>query len=104
MTSMRAYPSNIRPVFEWLVAYARWMGLDPRVTSTVRTRAEQEALYAKALRGENPYPVARPGTSRHERGLAIDLVSRDNAALGKVWNAVGGRWSPQDAVHFEIPG
>jgi hypothetical protein len=76
--------------------------LNPIVTSTIRSRQEQEQLYQKYLRGESRYPVAPPGTSLHELGLAIDLVSRDNALLGRVWQDVGGFWSPRDAVHFDL--
>jgi len=46
------------------------------------------------------YPVAKPGTSLHEAGLAVDLVSDDNAWLGEVWQYWGGQWSPSDVVHF----
>lgn len=41
------------------------------VVSGFRSRAEQEALWLN--RHANPYPVAPPGTSDHERGLAIDV-------------------------------
>lgn len=38
-----------------------------------RTRAEQEIMYARYLRGELKATAARPGTSRHESGVALDL-------------------------------
>lgn len=44
-----------------------------KVTSAFRTRAEQQALYNR-----NKSNAARPGTSRHESGGAIDL---DNASV-----------------------
>lgn len=37
-----------------------------------RTYAEQKALYEAYLRGELPATAARPGTSLHEKGNAID--------------------------------
>lgn len=48
------------------------------VTSGGRTRAEQEALWAAAVARYGDAEVAddwvaRPGTSAHERGLAVDL-------------------------------
>lgn len=43
----------------------------PRVTSSFRTRAQQEALYALFLAGKGNL-AARPGTSLHESGLAVD--------------------------------
>lgn len=41
------------------------------MTSGVRTPQQQAALYAD--RGNNPNPVAPPGTSLHERGMAVDI-------------------------------
>jgi LAS superfamily LD-carboxypeptidase LdcB len=38
---------------------------------TVRTRARQAWLYANKKPGQ---PVAKPGMSKHEQGLAIDRV------------------------------
>lgn len=43
------------------------------LSSGVRSTADQARLYAD--RANNPNPVAAPGTSRHERGLAIDIGS-----------------------------
>lgn len=43
----------------------------PRVTSSFRTRAEQEYLYQLFLSGKGNL-AAKPGTSKHEFGLAID--------------------------------
>lgn len=43
----------------------------PRVTSAFRTRAEQEYLYQLYLSGKGNL-AAKPGTSKHEFGLAID--------------------------------
>jgi len=75
----------------------------PSVTSARRSRAEQRALYARYLRGESRFPVAPPGTSKHERGLAFDLVTEPdvNDQLGRIWNTWGGYWTPSDRVHFQ---
>jgi len=44
-----------------------------------------------------------PGRSLHERGLAIDIVSRDPELLGRYWkHYIGGRWSPTDSVHYDL--
>lgn len=45
-----------------------------RVTSGVRSREKQEQLYADKLAGRHNGPVAKPGTSAHERGGAIDVA------------------------------
>ncbi len=85
-------------------------GIEIRITSGKRSTERQAALYAN--RASNPYPVARPGTSKHELGLAVDLVptgarsSRISAAIGEAGEAQGLRWggrfSKPDAVHFEL--
>lgn len=82
--------------------------LDPsaRVTSTRRSTAEQTRLYRRWLAGQSRFPVARPGTSKHERGLAIDLVARPEVLrrLGEAWERAGGRWGGRfnDEIHFEV--
>lgn len=43
------------------------------VTSGLRSTARQAQLYADAQAGRHIGPVARPGTSAHERGGAIDV-------------------------------
>jgi hypothetical protein len=102
-SGMWRYHRQLRPYFKWLVDVGHKLGLDPRVTSTVRSRAEQQVLYARFLRGQSKFPAAPPGRSLHERGLAIDLVSRDNALLGQYWKTyIGGRWSPTDRVHYDL--
>ncbi|HEX6421140.1 MAG TPA: M15 family metallopeptidase [Acidimicrobiales bacterium] len=91
-----------------LAALARADGLLGRpvpVVSGFRTRADQEALWQR--RHANPYPVAPPGTSDHERGLAVD-VPRDIAdGLAEIGPAIGlCRPLPEtDPVHFVVcPG
>jgi len=91
-----------------LVDAAGAAGLQPRVTSTLRTRSQQARLYRGFL--ANPrraYPVAPPGYSAHEYGEAFDLVVSPMEALadvGYTWQQWGGGWDGADAVHFELPG
>jgi hypothetical protein len=42
------------------------------MSSGVRSTADQQRLYDN--RASNPNPVAAPGTSNHERGLAVDIA------------------------------
>ena len=49
------------------------------VESAFRTRADQERLWIKY--GKNTKRVARPGTSRHESGFAIDIDRKSAASL-----------------------
>lgn len=86
-------------------------GLFPTVTSVLRTYAQQARLYRRYLAGSSPYPAAPPGHSKHERGLAFDMVvqqggfSPQQAWLGQVWESWGGRWGGRfkDPIHFEAP-
>jgi len=90
-----------------LVQVANENGLQPRITSTLRTRTEQEKLYRRYLAGVSRYPVAPPGTSAHEYGFAFDMVVFSEEYLqylGQVWASWGGVWHPSDPIHFEYPG
>lgn len=44
------------------------------ITDAGRTRAEQAALYADYLAGRLKATAAKPGTSKHETGRALDLA------------------------------
>jgi hypothetical protein len=76
------------------------------VTSGLRTTAEQQRLWDD--RASNPYPVARPGTSRHEHGNAADVTIGGRAIQDVVPAAdlIRAGISPLagDAVHVELPG
>lgn len=49
------------------------------ITDAGRTRAEQEVMYARYLRGELVAYAAKPGTSKHETGRALDLSGHARA-------------------------
>jgi hypothetical protein len=73
-----------------------------RVNSAFRSREDQERLYAN--RGKNKYPVARPGTSKHESGHALDLQAdgMTQEQLAKLASGVNLRWAGnKDRVHFD---
>lgn len=108
--SLTSLDPRMRPYAEYLYRVAEYYGLEPRITSTRRDPKEQQRLWdrrqrtlaGRLLPGEAPqrYPVARPGTSRHEHGLAFDMVSRNEAALGGVWRYLGGFWTSNDSIHY----
>jgi D-alanyl-D-alanine carboxypeptidase len=78
------------------------LGAPVPVTSGYRSPAAQRALWA--ARSANPYPVARPGTSAHEQGRAVD-VSRAAAERLAVVGPAAGLCRPlprTDPVHFEL--
>lgn len=82
---------------------AKAQGLKVRVTSGKRSYAAQLKLYRKYLQGKSKYPVAPPGTSQHEYGLAVDvnvIPAKWQAWLGQLWVSWGFGWSPDDPIHF----
>ncbi len=60
--------ANVKSLQQYLLAY----GVRTTVTSGCRSYASQAKLYN--ARATNPFPVSPPGSSSHEKGLAIDLV------------------------------
>src|SRR4030067_713865 len=101
MRELSALDSRFLPYASWLVRVAQHYGVPVTITSTLRSPHAQAALYAR-----NVGQTGAPGTSEHERGLAVDLVaaagkdSREQAWLGAVWKWLGFPWSAKDAVHF----
>lgn len=108
-TSLSRLIPELQPWAKRLVDVASSAGVTPRITSTFRTLAQQQRLYAQFKAGQSKYPVATPGTSAHEYGYAFDVVvdnEADQADLGQVWESWGGVWGGHygDPVHFEFPG
>lgn len=105
-TSLRGLESWLQPYAEWLVSVAPYAGArSVRITSVRRSRAKQAMLYQRFLSGQAQFPAAPPGRSRHEYGLAWDMVTEPFSALytlGQWWKQVGGTWGPSDAIHFEV--
>jgi hypothetical protein len=127
MADLATLDIDLRPWAEDMFRLAK--SLDRRfvVTSARRSWFEQARLYSNYLwqRGlevgvgadlgpanEGPsklLPVAPPGRSAHESGMAWDMARigikpfEDDLLpiLGAVWNRVGGLWRTFDPVHFE---
>ena len=93
------------PYAEALVQAADAAGLRPQITSTFRSIGRQRALWEARQRGEHPLPVAYPGCSYHNYGLAFDMVCDDLPWAGALWQSWGGVWGGAgDPVHFQVPG
>lgn len=117
MPSFFGLDPDLRDTAEELLAMAREADPRFRLTSVVRGIHEQQKLwdaYQEALRrGEAHLPAARPGTSKHEFGLAFDMARPGIAPedddllpeLGAIWEEAGGIWGGRfnDPVHFESP-
>lgn len=80
-----------------------YYGFTPTVTSTYRSLEEQQRLYA--ARASNPYPVAPPGSSAHNYGLAWDSsVAADKLELWvAIRRAIGWVVPDNDLIHAEWP-
>lgn len=78
------------------------LGHEIPITSGYRSRDDQERLYAN--RANNPYPVAPPGSSMHEQGLAIDVPPEVVPELVRVGPQAGlcHPFPEADPVHFEV--
>jgi hypothetical protein len=100
---------ELRPYAEALLAVLQQSGLNPRVTSTMRSIADQKRLYADFLQGRSRYPAAAPGRSPHNYGWAFDIAINDDSYLqdaGELWESWGGTWGGRfkDPIHFELGG
>jgi LAS superfamily LD-carboxypeptidase LdcB len=91
---------------EQLIALAALHGVQLRVTSTVRSRAQQTKLFRAYISGRSALPAAPPGKSKHEYGLAVDMTAPFLEQLnwaGQVWRSSGLTWGGSvDPVHFEL--
>jgi LAS superfamily LD-carboxypeptidase LdcB len=94
----------MQPYAEWLVSAAPSAGARTvRITSVRRSKAQQQQLYRNWLAGRSRFPAAPPGSSKHEYGLAFDMVTEPFSVLttlGDWWRQLGGEWSPTDPIHF----
>lgn len=90
------------PLLAALERADRLLGTPVPIASGLRTRAQQQALWDR--RHRNPYPVARPGTSNHERGEAVDVPRGFVPRLLAVAGAAGlcQPMPRTDPVHFEV--
>lgn len=107
-TSLKALQPFLQPYAEWLLSAAPYAGARTvRITSVRRSRAQQQQLWENWQAGRSEFPAAPPGRSKHEYGLAFDMVTEPRSALrtlGGWWRQVGGEWSPTDEIHFAAPG
>jgi hypothetical protein len=93
---------GLAPVLVAALARAdQLLGQPVPVVSGFRTGAEQQALWAD--RANNPFPVAPPGSSNHEQGMAIDVPRSFVATLLTVAAEAGlCQVLPEtDPIHFE---
>jgi hypothetical protein len=116
ITSLEALHPYFRDKVVQLINLARHKGIDLAVVETYRTRAKQAEYKSMGKR----YTRTGAGSSKHQYGLAVDLVPIVNGQPQwhnlQLWRKVGaigerlglrwgGRWrSPFDPGHFEWTG
>lgn len=105
MVNIAGLHPSLRTIARNIPRAAAAIGFRARVTSGYRDPRKQAWLYNEYLAGRTPYVVAPPGSSLHERGLAIDVVSTDTDSLVTLLTNAGLRWAgPSDPVHFSAFG
>ncbi|MFP5503229.1 MAG: peptidoglycan-binding protein [Candidatus Sericytochromatia bacterium] len=95
---------KIADQFDRLVEAARKDGVTIAITSGYRSYDEQVVLWNKY--GRNPARVARPGTSNHQKGEAIDFKNIGNAWAWLKQNAhkFGFHNYPPEPWHYSLNG
>ena len=103
-----------RRIYDDLIAMlqaAKSEGLNPLICSSYRTNEKQEQLYQNKVSeylsqgyskveasDKAAFWVARPGTSEHQLGLAVDIVSTKNQRLDRSQeNTVEQQWLIQNS-------
>lgn len=98
--------TGLIPMVTNAVGIARDLGWRGVVTSGFRTYQEQSALYQRYLAG-GPL-AARPGTSSHEKGQAVDVT--DYGTFGRIMRGLPrglglqNKLGSRDPVHFSVTG
>ena len=106
-----------RRIYDDLIAMlqaAKSEGLNPLICSSYRTNVKQEQLYQNKVSeylsqgyskveasDKAAFWVARPGTSEHQLGLAVDIVSTKNQRLDRSQeNTVEQQWLIQNSWKY----
>lgn len=109
----------IREKVRQFLSLAKENGIDLLITSAFRSFQEQEKIYQQGRTLPGPIVSwAKPGTSYHNYGLAIDVVPIvNNQAIwgsNEIWNSIGrlgkslgftwgGDWTKKpDRPHFQM--
>jgi hypothetical protein len=78
------------------------------INSAKRDSEDQQRLWDESVKAGRPgisptgMPIGKPGTSKHERGLAVDIQNYNDPAAVAAMNKQGlFQTVPKDPVHFE---
>jgi len=117
---MKKLHPRLRKLTNELVTACERKGIPIKITQGYRSKAEQDALYAKGrTKPGNRVTNARGGYSMHNWGIAIDFCRADGkgayddsdgffSKVGKVGKSLGLEWggdwkSIKDKPHFQLP-
>jgi len=108
----RLAPSVQQQLIDASADYYTQTGRPLHITSGHRTRQDQERLYNETVaagrpgKGPEGYPVAKPGESKHEQGIVVDVLQgrNDPVALNILSKRGFANNVKNDAVHFEYTG
>jgi hypothetical protein len=108
----RLAPSVQQQLLDASSDYYTQTGRPLHITSGHRTRQDQERLYNETVaagrpgKGPEGYPVAKPGESKHEKGIVVDVLQgrNDPVALNILSKRGFANNVKNDAVHFEYTG
>lgn len=80
----------------------RGLGYSATYTSGYRSVAKQRQLYAAYRAGRSRFPAAPPGSSEHNYGLAVDVVTDAPDEIKRLAAEIAGLvwFGPGDLVHY----
>ena len=114
LRNKQAIDSRCYPELQAMMDDCRAAGLSPIICSSYRTYDKQEELFEQQVQEfinqgygkldaqkKAAGAVARPGTSEHELGLAIDIVDESNQRLNQYQeNTAVQRWLMQNSWRY----
>ena len=114
LRNKQAIDSRCYPELQSMMDDCRAAGLSPIICSSYRTYEKQEELFEQQVQEfinqgygkldaqkKAAGAVARPGTSEHELGLAIDIVDESNQRLNQYQeNTAVQRWLMQNSWRY----
>jgi hypothetical protein len=98
-------PGLARALQQAATEYNQITGKTVEVTSAVRDSAKQAELYQAYVSGNSKFPAAPPGSSKHEKGLAVDIsqgVADEMDRMGLLSKYGLSRPVANDPVHLEV--
>lgn len=114
LRNKQSIDSRCYPALQTMMDDCRAAGLSPIICSSYRTYEKQEELFEQQVQEfinqgygkldaqkKAAGAVARPGTSEHELGLAVDIVDENNQRLNQYQeNTAVQRWLMQNSWRY----